>query len=1356
MTAFRRLTLILSAVLIAASLQAKELTGFLTGSSGGLSPGIYKMAIGQSGSLAQLAPYSYSLFGGAYAGNNNYWCMLGYDPSGNIMAGLFSIDPTTGQVNRNNTAPNWGCTDLTYDFTTDDMYGVLYMRNGYAMQHELVKITMPNGDVTSIAKLPGKFQAIACDLWGNMYAMSSAGVLYSVNQNTGEVKQIGSTGIVASTDQVQSMEFDRDSGELYWSFLDTDENAFIAKINPATGEVLSKQPTDKNALLGALYIPFKEVTSVAPNQITDFYASTEDNSVSFTWKAPTITVGGEALQGNMRIEIRRGGVVVKEFENVAPGASGQWTDSDTPEEGDLHYAFSCYQGENRGTPIFHTTHIGPDVPAAVSNVAATAEGNNVKLSWEAPTTDKNGKPLDPATLTYRVTRTPADKTWTDLTSTSLVDTEIPQYGSYTYTVYALNSLGESAGTASSPLTVGPAITMPWYPDLTDASVCDQFSVYNLDNDDYYWYPTNGTFKMTTMSFTPPCDDWLITPPLHLETGVTYKLKYSLKASQWADENLRLTLGTTTAPESQTRTIDEVSHFAETNHDYEQTITVDATGDYTLGFHCSSDGGWMSDALAVGNISIEPIGAVDLAVSSISGNTDLTVGKAEEFTVEIYNNGTEAQQGFALSLLSDEGEQLASANYTDEIAPGATSTVKISWTPLNARAESIRARVSKDNDVNTVNDLSSHLSLRFVNPSDAIISAGIHDSDPNLLPFSFEDLYSYAQSVYNASELDIDGGMIKEISWRYNNTGAALNDKDVKVYMANTAMPYNTTTFATEAERVLVFDGKVSFLPGENMLRITLDTPFPYAGGNLLVYTEKINDTETGATVKFEAQNFPDTPRTLLSYNSNGVLDPARAYVSSMLPCITLVLNTDGGGKLHGSITSGGTGVKGVKVALAGTTTATTTDISGHYQFGYLPEGTYDITATPDHYSLLPAGGHASVAVGADTSVDIVLPARPSASMSGTVTDKQGNPVAGAAVVVTGWEKTNATTDAEGSYTIARIYQHDAMRLDVYAPGYRHYTLTAPFTAEGATDKDLTIEALHNPVTEAAAIGKTQTAEIIWQPVDFGYEQASDNGTPHMAVESPTYGVYLFGKRFDGPLALYNVTWHSSISSETPVDNVDLYVYALTEEGAPSQVLFSAEDCLNIEDAWNEYIFDTPVIAPYGCIIALTGKETICLSQDNQQIPGSYIIDLQGNAYAPLTDDNGNINLMIRTRAAFFNAQTGYTTPDVTYNIYRIDETENEATIYTDYAGQPSVFDPDWSTIEPGRYSYAIEAVYPDGFHAERFVTNRVTNNNVGIDAIIMNEDGCSYYDLYGQPVVNPVKGQILIRVKDGKAAKIRF
>lgn len=1299
-------------------LQAKEAMGFLTGSSTSLSPGLYTFDLETGSSLSNVSSIPYFLMGGAYA-EKNYWMMLSYDESGNLGQIFSVVDPATGKVLKN-TNQNYGCTDITYDLSTGDLYGVLYTISGSPVPHQLVRIDRPNGNYTKVAALGDRFMALACDLWGNMYAMNTAGVLHRVDKHSGEAVPVGDTGIKASTEQVQSMEFDRESGLLYWSFLDMDDNSWIAEIDPETGAVVKKHTMENNALLGAIHIPYNEVDLAAPGQVTDFLGSSDGEKVYFSWKAPAVAVNGSALTDNMRLEIRREGKLAATFDDVVPGSAGEWTDISAPQGADVTYAFTCYMNEVRGASLFTTVHVGDDVPASVEEISTSVSGNNVAIEWKAPVNDKNGVPLDPDKLHYRVTRQPDNIVFDNIGTASYTDTSIPVANQYRYTVTPINHIGEGESRDSETVIAGPALQAPWYPAFDKPSELSQFVIVDANDDNNTWKLSDGAMRFSCMYGAG--DDWLITMPMHLEKDMQYKLKCNIGTGGWG-EDMKITLGSGFTPESQNiKEIFNQTGITSSDETISRILTVDESGDYTVGIYCYT-AKWEGMYLDIRSLEIEPVGAVDLAINEpIIGEMLPELELPAVYTVKVYNNGTETQSGFALSLMDDNDKILASAVFDKTIAPGESSDCEITWIPLSSKVRHLRAMVNKEGDVNALNNVSRPIEVFIPNANEEVAVFGDPDSNPGLFPFSFDDMYSFAESVYTSEELGVDGGMISEISWKFNNPGESLLDKDIQVYMANTSMSEELTDYLREEDMICVYDGKASFPSGENTLTVVLDTPFAYAGGNLAILTKKNKDTATGIRVTWQARNFPDTPRTAISVNSNGVVDPMNVLVSSMLPCIRMKLNTAGAGSLSGTVSCNGEALEDVLVSLDGKMTETKTDASGHYRFGWLPAGSYDISVTPSDYKTLATTYTAEITAYEEQTGDVTLAPRPAGTLYGHVSDGNGSPVTNAAVNLSGWENLKAISDDQGNFSFDKVYSQDNISMTVYALGYKAGFHEFRFDAEPDADPlKIELEAVHNPVPSAWTKSDGDNMTIGWNPVEFSYDIITDTGIPTGVVRIDANDTYMLAKRFDGPLMIDRIMWHSGENSDNDEEGVQAYVYILNENGLPDNLAFFQTGCDNMANTWNELdVYDRSgesLYAPYGCLVAIGSPGKLSVSKDDSGKSGSYIIDEANGTYAQLTDENGHQNLLIRICAYYYDEDADMKEPCVTYNVYRLlsddkEDISSHTLLREGCASADPVTDTEWMTLPDNYYMYAVEAVYPDGFKAQRHFTDAVARSIV--------------------------------------------
>ena len=96
----------------------------------------------------------------------------------------------------------------------------------------------------------------------------------------------------------------------------------------------------------------EETILTVPAAATDLTVTADEEQpvATITFKAPTKTVGGDALTGNLtRIELLRDGEVITTFEDVAPGEQLSYVDNDENLTGAIYkYQVVAYNADGQG------------------------------------------------------------------------------------------------------------------------------------------------------------------------------------------------------------------------------------------------------------------------------------------------------------------------------------------------------------------------------------------------------------------------------------------------------------------------------------------------------------------------------------------------------------------------------------------------------------------------------------------------------------------------------------------------------------------------------------------------------------------------------------------------------------------------------------------------------------------------------------------------------------------------------------------------------------------------------------------------------------------------------------------------
>ena len=125
------------------------------------------------------------------------------------------------------------------------------------------------------------------------------------------------------------------------------------------------------------------------------------------FKAPATDAAGDPLTSIDRIEVVRGGMLVKTFtketDNFKPGDALSFEDA-VWSPGNYQWVITAYNEDGAGLEASAIEYVGLAVPAMPQNVKAVEEGNTgrVTLSWDPVTTGTHGRPMSPQFIQYRI------------------------------------------------------------------------------------------------------------------------------------------------------------------------------------------------------------------------------------------------------------------------------------------------------------------------------------------------------------------------------------------------------------------------------------------------------------------------------------------------------------------------------------------------------------------------------------------------------------------------------------------------------------------------------------------------------------------------------------------------------------------------------------------------------------------------------------------------------------------------------------------------------------------------------------------------------------------------------------------
>ncbi len=223
---------------------------------------------------------------------NNKWYGLIYDTFGGDCP-LVIIDTETGELETIGTsAPS--LTGMAHDYSTGNTYVIGF--SGF-----LGKINLETGEVTDLGAsgMPDA-TALACDLDGNLYAISNDGNLYKIDINSLTSEVVGPLGFDQSGET--GLSFDRNTNKLYatlsaWEV--SEQGLYEIDINTGNATLLNAIPYT----IGGLVIPYEAGTTTTHD--LGVSAVTPDLTEVNIAVNPTITVEnlGDTAETTFDIEL---------------------------------------------------------------------------------------------------------------------------------------------------------------------------------------------------------------------------------------------------------------------------------------------------------------------------------------------------------------------------------------------------------------------------------------------------------------------------------------------------------------------------------------------------------------------------------------------------------------------------------------------------------------------------------------------------------------------------------------------------------------------------------------------------------------------------------------------------------------------------------------------------------------------------------------------------------------------------------------------------------------------------------------------------------------------------------------------
>lgn len=492
-------------------------------------------------------------------------------------------------------------------------YGAFWSADGQSRELGVVDYSTSSPSRTTIGSLSRTYVALGMTSDNQLYGIATNGYLYKINTETAEETSVGPTGLTISNANGQyygqTGEIDQKDDTFYWLAITINGRMGLYTVDLQTGHA-----TQIGTFSGQVYgmvIPYDQAVSAAPDRVAS--ASIDigitDMSGTLNFTAPTTTYGDStvALTGSLGYKLYDESYANYADSVVVSGTTTPGATVSTPvtfNEKGLHKLSLVVSNDSGVSPKYRfNIVVGYDSPQPVTNLAAVKDANDkqvVNISWNAPTLGAEQGTIDASNLTYEVLRRGSSSNRSTvlasgLTATSFSDT-IPYVSqeSYRYGVRAYtDTLQSTINWMENGIIIGDSVVVDdngWVipNDGFTADNFAQFTVIDGNNDGNTWYIYESYGDLFGPTGGDSNDDWLITPPLYLNSDNLYYATYTIHSRSNHDPNntFEVKAGNAATAEAMTTTVQETVQLPSRIGDltYRREINPTTTGNYYIGFH----------------------------------------------------------------------------------------------------------------------------------------------------------------------------------------------------------------------------------------------------------------------------------------------------------------------------------------------------------------------------------------------------------------------------------------------------------------------------------------------------------------------------------------------------------------------------------------------------------------------------------------------------------------------------------------------------------------------------------------------------------------------------------------------------
>lgn len=515
--------------------------------------------------------------------------------------------------------------------------------------------------------------------------------LFAAHPDIFEIK-MGSDKTVESmtTTLIEKTTLPEKGGNTLWTYS-------VEISTPSTGDYyIGIHATGQNiGALGLAKLTIEQGVSLAtPVAVTDLKVTPDPSgakSANIEFTTPSKAKNGSDLTALTKVEILRDQNVVHTIEAPAVNSKQQWTDNNIAVNGEYSYSVIAYSEGGQGDisePV--TVFVGVNKPAPARNVVAVHDGDSrsARVSWEAPSTDKDGNNINPELISYDVaryvlyeessTKTVIAKNLKECTISDRLPEDDPNQPAplqqfYVYEVTAKTSEGTGEEATAMQIPMGPAYKVPYSESFENGHPSGLFSSYQESEVSAYWSQArdyddiasvDGDYGLEYLNGRQGGASSAMLGLVDLSGYESPTLSYytwNQTGCEPEDNTMQVIV---TATDGTTKTFDE---YIPANGWEKKIILLDEFKDKTIFVRLLGRKNNNVTAILLDNISFSNIFPYDLKLTEVSVPASARTDQEFELTAKIVNFGIETIPAFTVKLIRD-GQEIDEATY-ENLAAG---------------------------------------------------------------------------------------------------------------------------------------------------------------------------------------------------------------------------------------------------------------------------------------------------------------------------------------------------------------------------------------------------------------------------------------------------------------------------------------------------------------------------------------------------------------------------------------------------------------------------------------------------------------------------------------------------------------